>query len=314
MKKLFKPTSIVFMIIAGVLILAGVILCIVGGAMAKSRDIDLFAENRDEAGNAVSCRSLGSGAVRSIKLDLDGGAVKLIGGAQKNEVRLINYAENSFDYSVTSNDMVLKDAGIFSAFNFINEAGGNFNGLRHYLVMNRFKDEDKVVEIYLTDDMTSITLVDIGLGKGDVSIEGMKLDASFNIKVAEGSVIVKETSSKGKFDIKVEKGDIIYEKNTVSETSAEVTGSGNISCTIDTQYSFTLESKNGMVFLEGKNIGKSYGGVYPSKPIEKEEAEGSEETDEVSNGETEETEDSFGKLPMIFFGRTVNGDITVKTD
>lgn len=325
MKKLFKPTSIVFMIIAGVLIISGVVLCIVGGSMAKKQNVELFAENRDEAGNAVSCRSLGGGTVKSLSIDLDGGKIKLIGGAKKNEVRLINYAENSFDYSVTGNEMVLKEAGIFTAFNFISEAGGNFNGLRHYLVMNRFKDEDKVVEVYISDTMTSLAKVDIKLEKGDVSVEGFNIDCSCNISVGEGNVIVKETESKGKYDIEIANGDIIYENAMVSETEADVTENGNISCVIDTQYSFTLETKIGMIFLEGENIGKSYGGVYPAKPIKKEEITKKEDTEEkdtekdtekqdTENGDPETEKEPKNKLPMIFFGKTVGGDITVKTE
>lgn len=324
--RFFKPTSIIFFIIALALIVAGIVLCIIGGTMAKNQNMQLFAEHVDTEGNSISLRSLGDLSLKSIKVNLNGATVKVFGDSSKNQVKLVNFGLNSFDYSITGGELVLKEAGIFSAFNFINDAGSNFFGLRHYLVMGRYKPQNKVVEIYLTSDMTNINDISIELNKGNVEISNLCLDCSCNIILEKGNVTVIKSVSDSKinggYNISIKNGNVVFDENEIKKTNAVITESGNISCYISTQHSFTLKSANGMVFLDGRNIGKEYDGTYPEYPIMNKANDNPENSTNDDSGDNNvnntipvsDNDDQNEKIknPMSFTGKTAAGDISVK--
>ena len=73
-----KPRSIIFLIVAAVLIVAGIIVCAVGSAGAKSDGIDIYSYSYDENDRTVTEVDISNEAIGKISLELGSCSVRMI--------------------------------------------------------------------------------------------------------------------------------------------------------------------------------------------------------------------------------------------
>ncbi len=156
-----KPASIIALIIAAVLIVAGVITCSVASNMAKKEGTPLFAEKVDD--DYVRKVDLSGPDITKIELLVGKAIINIYGQCEKADpdskeyretscAEFINFQENYYSLSVTNRVLSFDEVlNLTSMFKFW-ENGFSFKGIRHYLNLNAQPDlsRDKVINIYLT--------------------------------------------------------------------------------------------------------------------------------------------------------------------
>ncbi len=328
-----KPTSIIFLILSVILIISGVIICVIAGALAKNDGIELYVDYYDDNGNAVVEHDLTGKKPSEIKIDLDKAYVSVIGGAEKSYVKVENYPTKAYDYWVTDGSVNMKDAGILSIFTSIriNEAGFGFNGLRHYLALGKYKGMQRRVTVFLAKE-TILNTIDISVKEGGVKLSGVEVRSDCKINIVSGDANIVDLTAPGTTEITCENGNITFDKCLMTSAKAEITEKGDIECLIDMQYSFALKCVSGGVYLDSIKSGSDYSGLYPADPLErKEPVKEPDDTEKPADtdkpAEPAETDDKPGEnapggegetgdvsdVHRMFVCRVKLGDIKIKT-
>ena len=304
-----KPTSVIFLILAAILIVGGVVLCLVSGALASGADIELFCDYVDENGNAVTEHDISGKSISSVKIDLDSAIINIRGGSEKSYVKVENFPDKAYEFWLTAGELNIKDIhalSIFSSFR-INESGFGFDGLRHYLALNKYEDKDNVINIYLSAN-DIITDLDIDVNKGEINIYDLGVLTELDLNVNDGKINLVSVESAGKATVTGNNAVLTFDGCDIADTVANVKENGTINCDIILQHVFTLDCvSSGNVYLDSVKANAQYSGVYPAEPIilpvTEDTAEG-EETTEPSDAEEE-------ILPVSFKGDVNHGDIKI---
>lgn len=182
-----KPTSIIFMIVAVVLILSGVVTCVVATNIAEKEGVMLFPEKED-SGNAVLKHNLDE--MELIRLDIlcDEADISIKGGAEESYIEIINYNANYYKLGITGKTITFDETpDIMSMLKFW-ENGTSFKGLRYiFRVSGDGRDKSKRINVYLKDD-TALKIINVESEKGEVIISDLPFNASYSIKTGTSNV------------------------------------------------------------------------------------------------------------------------------
>ena len=325
-----KPTSVIFLILAAILIVSGVIVCFIANGIAKNDGVELFCDYVDGTGNAVTEYDISGKKITRINIDLKDVDVNVVGNSAKTFIKVENYPNKAYEYWVTDGTINFKPAGILSIFTSfrINESGFGFNGLRHYLGLGKYKDMQKTITIYLSPD-DQMTSIDVNVRSGNVKISDLSVFSSCKVNVTSGKITLDRVGGNAEAEITCASGGLVFEGCTLKNTVANVTESGTIDCLLSIQHSFTLKCDTGNVYLDSSKCGTEYYGVYPSSEIvinkpseggedkepDEKPQEGSDDKKDDAGKENEGKEDektvSGDKLPVEFRGNVKIGDIRV---
>lgn len=186
-----KPRSIITLIIAAVLILAGIITCAVASAMAKSDGVMLFPA-ADSEGNLVYRMDLDG--TTKITVDSADADVQIIGGAEKSEIEVVNFNANYYKLSLSNGSVNFAQVDDFMSMFKFWENGFSFKGMRYILRFGDDAADGKKVVIKLTDD-TDLRLVNIRTDTGEVSLESCSFKADYTVKAENGSASVRNVTN-----------------------------------------------------------------------------------------------------------------------
>ena len=313
--KIFKPTSIIFLIVSAVLVVSGVIMCFVGYGIAKDRDISAFSGYVDDEGNSLNSIDFSGKTIKNISLEFEDCDVYIIGNYSKSGAETVNFAASEYEYSLTNNEFSVNDANIFSIFH-ITESGSNFSGIRHYFISPFLLNDSKAIRIFLSDDQKSISKFNIRVKNGNVNFENISLNSNYFLNVENGNISLSHIKTSGTCDIQVKNGNIILKSNDITGTKAYITENGNINCDVNTQYSFSCKCEKGIVSLDSQNIGAEYQGVYPAKMnSDTEQNDNNKDKNGSDNKEDSDTKDNLSntvKLPCAFFAKVKKGNIEIR--
>ncbi len=304
-----KPTSVIFLILAAVLIVGGIVLCFIAGGLAAGADIELFCDYVDENGNAVTEHDIAGKSVSSINMDLDNAVVNIIGGAEKSYIKVENFPDKAYEFWLTAGEINFKETdalSIFTSFR-INESGFGFDGLRHYLALNKYKDKDSVINIYLAAT-ENITDINVSVDNGEVNVSSLDVVSAIDITVGDGKVTLNNVNSEGKANIVGENAILSFDSCNIADTIADVNQSGTINCTLAIQHIFTLNcASSGNVYLDSVKANAQFTGVYPEEPI----VLPVQDTPETGEADTNTPADAEVVTPVSFKGDVEHGDIKI---
>jgi hypothetical protein len=222
-----KPTSVIFLILSVILIAGGAVTCIAAQKMAVANGIELFSQETDENSNGIETHEFSETNTNKITLNLKDVNVNIIGNSEKSYMKLTNFSKNTFEYLISNKNLTVDDSiNLFSLFQ-ITTGGIGFNGLRHYILYDRFKDKQKTVDVYISKD-DSIKQFDITVDSGIITISGITNQADYilnngigdikmdNIRIIStvtavienGNFNIDTASISGNIDIKVNKGNV----------------------------------------------------------------------------------------------------------
>lgn len=259
-----RPTSVVFLILSVILIAGGVVTCVSAQKIAEANAIELFAHEFDENLNGIETHEFDDVNTNKITLNLKDVNVNIIGNAEATYIKLTNFSKNTFEYSISNKNLTVDDSlNLYSLFQFT--AGGlDFNGLRHFIYYDKFKDKQKSVDVYINKQQ-DIKQFDISVGSGIITVSNIPKQADFLIKVGDGEVNISNMKIISTISVKIDTGD--FNINTVSMSGAidAVIDNGNVYANIkNSNYrGYRLSAENGIIDF----FGEPKSNVFNLEPI-----------------------------------------------
>lgn len=314
-----KSRSLIFIIIAAVLIVAGIITCIVCGSLAKSKNIALLSDTVDKDGNAINSDNIDEYGLTALNIDVEDIDINIIGTKGKSYVEFVNLNPASYDYTVSGYKMTVKTVDPFDIGSLIKirKNGSGFSGIRSYLFLNKYKDETSKINIYVSEK-TVLNEISLKTVNGNISVKNMKNDCLYTLNVKKGDLLISGVETMLETKVKVKDGEYTVSSSSLEKNDFNVDG-GNVffkECGL-CQYYITCD--NGSIYFDDADQGSSVEGrKYPKKIVTDllDDASGEENGDEANTEEkTEEleTEVEDNALPCEIKGKIVNGNMYVTT-
>lgn len=186
-----KRRSKLFLIVAGVLVALGAVLCVVGYCVSFGTGEQILA---DRFGSEKGYTEyFGSDDLDKIKLSVEDANINIIGGADSAYMEIINFNENLCSFSNNSSMVTFNQTPDLSSISGFWESGISFKGLRYYLFPGTGKGE-RVINIYL-DSAQTVRCFDLCSASGNITVSDIDTPTDYNIRVGSGSVTVKNVST-----------------------------------------------------------------------------------------------------------------------
>ncbi len=182
-----KPASVISLIVAVLLVIAGFVTCMIAKNMAEAEGQPLFAEDREYG--LVNTMDLTDTAISKLELNVDDAEIHIYGKSEKSYMELVNFRENYYAFS-DSNRVISFDevADVTSMLKFW-ENGVSFKGIRYLFTA---KDEepvgDKVINLYLGGDKVDLKIVNITGKNCKVFLDNMEYNADYTIALENGEL------------------------------------------------------------------------------------------------------------------------------
>ena len=175
------------MIVAVLLIIAGLVTCLIARNMAEAEGQQLFAENRDYG--LVNTLDLSETSVSKLELNVQDADIHIYGNQESSYIELVNFRENYYSCN-TSNRVVTFDEipDVTSMLKFW-ENGVSFKGIRYLLSFGEEEPAgDKVINIYLGGENIDLKIIAITGGLCNVYLEDLSYGADYTITLEDGSL------------------------------------------------------------------------------------------------------------------------------
>ncbi len=242
-----KPTSIISLIVAVVLVIVGLATCIIGQNMANAGGEALFAEETGEG--LIKTVNLDDVDISRIDLSCANAAVNVYGNSEVSYVEFINFRENYYTLSTANKTLTFREiTDLVSMLKFW-ENGFSFKGLRHIFNFSADEGSAREINIHLTADHP-IKIFNIASDEGSVRLDSMTSASDYNLTVGAGDVTVNGLSTTSAFKLN---GDTVTlsMKNT-AVNSAEIKAETSLQMNADgfrAANQATVETKEGSVSI-----------------------------------------------------------------
>lgn len=182
-----KPTSVVFLVVAALLIIGGMITCSVARNIAEADGYLLFSDTED--GGTRRTEDFSDQPITKIEIAFSDAEVCIIGGAEKSYVEILNFRDGMYNFSTAGKTVKLDEiTDMKSMFDLSN--GFSFSGIRYFL---RAKQPEGVrrVNIYL-NGLAAESLKIVNVTGKNCTLEIRNLSAMCDITAtASESLIMK---------------------------------------------------------------------------------------------------------------------------
>ena len=198
-----KPRSIIFLIVAAVLIVAGIIVCAVGSAGAKSDGIDIYSYSYDENDRTVTEVDISNEAIGKISLELGSCSVRIEGGGDRPTVKLVGFEKYRYSLSTTGSELKIKDGFGPTALIGMSSDGISFDGMRYLFpfVSRGIHSHAETREVIISlPDKLAVRKISINVERGDVTLDSLSGKADIVINVGEGNIASSSKTDAERFD------------------------------------------------------------------------------------------------------------------
>jgi hypothetical protein len=227
-----KPTSLIFLALAAVLLFTGWFTCSIASSMADAQGVSIYEQSRNKKGDIVYVYNLSDQKLSKLSLTFANVDVTIIGSAKSSYVELKNF--EAYDYSTKlTGGTVSVDGTIGGLSSFIDMSGGGlrFKGLRYFFADKPLKGHKRSVTIYLSDT-SSLTTLNLSLTNGDVTLKNIWNETvDYNITVREGSATFDQVTTTSVINANVSAGNVTLTNSKAKTFNTNIVG-GNLS--IDT--------------------------------------------------------------------------------
>ena len=178
-----KPSSIVAIIAAAVIIVVGIVTCFVANGIAEKNGTPLFAESRGD--DFINTVDLTDSEIIKISLSFTDADVNIYGSSATSYIEFVNFRETFYSLSVSNTTVSFSELPDFSSIDKILDNGFSFKGMR-YLFNPRTYDDSKMkaINIYLASG-SEVKQFDITADRATVSLENLSCTADYVFKVDE---------------------------------------------------------------------------------------------------------------------------------
>jgi len=271
-----KPTSIVFLVVAVLLIIGGMITCSVAKNIAETDGYSLFHETED--GTSYRQYEFDGKPVTKIDLAVEDAEICIYGDSETSYIELFNFREGLYTFSTSGTIIALDQIpDIESLMDF--SGGFSFGGIRQFFHGKTDTDAKRRVNVYLsalTDDLKVIaidaqnctvsldslsTQCDISVNGNSLSITAKDMHTTSALNVtAESAAVTLDNATVNAFTLEAKTGDI--RANAFSFKSFDCTleeGSAAISTLLPLQrYEVNVSAGTGAVRFDGMDRLRPY--------------------------------------------------------
>ncbi len=229
-----KPTSLIFLALAAVLLFSGWFTCSIAESMADAQGISIYEQTRNKKGDIVYVYNLSDQKISKLSLTFSNVDVTIVGSSKSSYVELKNF--DAYNYSTTlSGSTVSVDGTVGGLSSLIDMSGGGlrFKGLRYFFSSKPVQGHKKSVTIYLSDTADLKTL-NLTLKEGSVTLKNIWNESlDYNINVSGGSATFDTVVTTSVINARVSAGDISITNSKAATVSANlVGGSLNLDTTV----------------------------------------------------------------------------------
>ncbi len=189
-----KPTSVIFLIVAVLIICLGVLLCITGNSMATDMGISIFAQTGDAENNFSTTETFESEELKKIVLNFTDVNVNVYGGAEEEKVELVNFTDGTYVYSLSKSTMQIYENSGITSFIDLDNFKIYFNGFRDYLHHYKYRDKQRSVNLYLKNE-ADIIKFDITTQSGNITVKDLSLGCDYKITTATGILTLENVTT-----------------------------------------------------------------------------------------------------------------------
>jgi hypothetical protein len=276
-----KPTSIIFLIVAVVLMAAGLATCFIATNMAEDSGVLLYSQTLDENKNYVFTSDLSNIGTTKFEIEVKDCNVNIIGDSETSYVEIVNFKEGMYSYNITGKIITLDETPSISAMLKFWENGFKFKGMRHIIKLgadSSLEDKQKSVNVYLTK-ADEAKIINLRVENGDVNITSMYSQTDYDITLNGGDVRVASLRTTSNLLLKGDKCNLFVDQSFVRNLTVDI-GEGNIvskyytfsnlDIHVDTgdvhiestrevnNFNINLSSKEGHITFDGENLSGNY--------------------------------------------------------
>ena len=253
-----KTTSMIFLILSLVLIIAGTAVCLITQNMAQNDGVNLFASQENENTHGVYTETLSDSAINKIVVRVKDADVVIKRG-ESSSITLNNYSIGNYYMAISNKNLTFEEGvSLMSLFKF-SSGSFSFNGLRQFLNFGNFDGKQKTVEITVGKN-ESLRQIDIEVENGNVNVEGPSVSADYNISVINGKVILDIPGKFSTANVNVKKGDLTF-KTRGNNGKANVTvdnGNAYLILSESATRAYSLKTEKGTIHHFGSVMGNAF--------------------------------------------------------
>lgn len=284
-----KPVSIIFLIVSIALALTGLVTMRIAEGIGAREGIEIISETT-ESGDSVFLYDFAQDSIGKISLNVANADVNIIGGAEKPYIELINFADGLYEFSSANRMLTVSDRTDLKNIDGVAAFAMNFKGLRGLVNYVHVRGREKTVNIYLSDKYpvniiycsldsghivaggsSAKTDYEFVVGKGSVTINGIKTDSAVTLKIKDGSASL-ENCRVGIFTVEdSEKCPIEIVSSDIKSMNVE-TGEGDLRFGSNgslMSVRLDLFTSVGSVRLDGEEKGGYYESQTPTNDVYK---------------------------------------------
>lgn len=261
-----KPTSIIFLALSVLLIIAGAITCGIANSKAADEGVAIFENELSASGDPIRTVDLEKENINKISITLENCNVEIVGNSEICEAELTNFEKYMYSLSTLDSELVLADGFGWKSLVELSSGGISFDGMRHLFPFGG-KDRPEIEEgatrtvvIRIPSDQ-SIRKIDITLEKGDITFRDMTSKANITATTGEGNVSVSgKAETDTSYVLTTENGNITFDDPLCVGNSQLHTKSGDITIVTasENECEYKLDAPLGTVTYFGTSAGHAY--------------------------------------------------------
>ncbi len=182
-----KPASVISLIVAVLLVIAGFVTCMIAKNMAEAEGQPLFAEDRDYG--LVNTIDLAETSISKLELNVDDAEIHIVGKSEASYMELVNFRENYYSFSDSNRVLTFDEVGDVTSMLKFWENGMSFKGIRYLFTAGGEEPVgDKVINLYLGGDGVDLKIVNITGKNCKVFLEKLDYNADYTIALETGEL------------------------------------------------------------------------------------------------------------------------------
>ena len=275
-----KPTSIIFLVVAVILVAVGFSLAGSARGIAEANGIMIRNEKVEDSEDTFYRQSFSDEDIVKITLSATDAEICIYGNAEESYIELINYADGTYtltnDHTVTFSDTL----GEISLDNIENIFGRvkSFQGLHGFLNYLNTHKGDKKINLYLSAK-SSVNSIVCSTETGSITFDGKKLRADSHFELKNGKLTLKNIVGSSAVSVDMDDGEVSLtgcspyqleinaKKGSVTTNGCDIfnakinvgEGSVNLQYVFTIPSSLILKAPDGRISIYGKEVGDTYG-------------------------------------------------------
>ncbi len=264
-----KPASMIFLVLAVILIFGGFMTCRVAKSMAETRGVKIYEQEFNDKGDAIYTYAIADDSVNKLNLTFSDIDVTVVGGAFSSYVELMNFDVTSYRTTLSGGNVTVDGtASLTSSMIDLSDGGIQFRGLRYFLLKKPDPESKRSAVIYLSDNSVLRSLT-VTIKKGSVTFRNLPNSLDYTLVLQDADASFYSVSSTSVANINATNSDIFMDSSKFATVSANLKGGsfrmegGSVITNGVASYDLSV-SEEGTIHFNGGLAGETYRVTSPA--------------------------------------------------